>query len=57
MPANPAQSSRIRFRLWNAAGWLAWWVGVSVTRGPIQRFGLWLCGLAGDFDGRADGYR
>jgi hypothetical protein len=44
----------IRYRAWDTAGDWAWWVGSAITRGPVYRFGLWLCGMAGDCHGRAD---
>lgn len=34
---------------WNLAGRLAMIAGRA-----LYRVGLWLCGVAGDFDGRAD---
>ena len=34
---------------WNLAGRIAWYSGHA-----LYRAGLWLCGVAGDFDGRAD---
>lgn len=41
--------ARVRFWLWNTAGSLAFRLGSA-----FYSFGLWLCGLAGSLDGRAD---
>lgn len=42
----------LRFYPWNAAGWLAWYIGHG-----LYDLGLWLCGLAGSLDGKADNHR
>lgn len=47
-----------RFRLWDTAGHVAWYIGSGViVMGPVNRFGLWLCGLSGSLHGKADSYR
>jgi hypothetical protein len=43
---------RTQFRAWDTAGWCAWHIGSA-----LHDLGLWLCGVAGYLDARADEHR